>query len=84
MKIRNLVPRNHISDWKLLAETAANHAASVGVTSVQDMHSDDRRSVYLELEQHGKLKTRVYDCLALLQHLRTAGGRPNADDLDAR
>ncbi|MEP6704367.1 MAG: amidohydrolase family protein, partial [Acidobacteriota bacterium] len=38
---------------------------SLGVTSVQDMSSDDSREVYLELERQGKLKTRVYDCLPL-------------------
>ena len=81
MKIRNLVPRNHISDWKLIAETAANYAASLGVTSVQDMHSDDRRSVYRELQQHGKLKTRVYDCLALRDAEKLKSSRlPNGRD----
>ncbi len=59
------VPTNHTSNWSEIAETATNYAASVGVTSVQDMHSDDSRDIYRELHRQGKLKTRIYDCLPL-------------------
>ncbi|HUR97606.1 MAG TPA: amidohydrolase family protein, partial [Pyrinomonadaceae bacterium] len=52
-------------NWIEIAETATNYAASLGVTSVQDMHSDDSREIYRGLERRGKLKTRVYDCLPL-------------------
>lgn len=64
-KITAVVPANHTRNWNEIAETASNYAASLGVTSVQDMHSDDRRSVYRELDRAGKLKTRVYDCVPL-------------------
>ncbi|MEP7148314.1 MAG: amidohydrolase [Acidobacteriota bacterium] len=64
-KIASAVPKNHISNWPEIAETATNYAASLGVTSVQDMHSDDSREIYRELQRQGKLKTRVYDCLPL-------------------
>ena len=47
------------------AETATNYAASLGVTSVQDVHSDDSIEIYRELQKVGKLKTRVYDCVPL-------------------
>lgn len=47
------------------AETATNYAASLGVTSVQDVHSDDSYSIYHELQREGRLKTRVYDCVGL-------------------
>lgn len=65
LKIAAAVPANHIRNWSEIAETATNLAASLGVTSVQDMHSDDARAIYRELEQTGKLKTRVYDCVPL-------------------
>ena len=64
-KISGVVPRNHTNNWLEIAETATNYAASLGVTSVHDMHSDDSREIYLELQRNGKLKTRVYDCLPL-------------------
>ncbi|PYT00424.1 MAG: hypothetical protein DMF63_07605 [Acidobacteria bacterium] len=64
-KIADSVPADHIRNWLEVGETATNYAASLGVTSVQDMHSDDSRNVYLELQRQGKLKTRVFDCLPL-------------------
>lgn len=59
------VPNDHMKRWSEIAETASNYAASLGVTSVQDMHSDDQTAIYRELEKLGKLKTRVYDCSQL-------------------
>ncbi len=44
------------------AETATNYAAFLGVTSVQDVHSDDNVEIFRALEKQGKFKTRVYDC----------------------
>jgi predicted amidohydrolase YtcJ len=64
-KIASAVPANHITNWLEVAEAATNYAASLGVTSVQDMHSDDSRDTFRELERRGKLKTRVYDCIPL-------------------
>lgn len=64
-RIASIVPANHTTNWLEVAETATNYAASLGVTSVQDMHSDDSREIYRELERRGKLKTRIYDCVPL-------------------
>lgn len=64
-RIRAAVPKDHIRNWREIAGTATNYAASLGVTSVQDMHSDDSREIYRELHRQGKLKTRVYDCIPL-------------------
>ena len=64
-KIARAVPSDHTRRWSEIGETATNYAASLGLTSVQDMHSDDSRAVYRELHKQGKLKTRVYDCLSL-------------------
>lgn len=76
-RLASAVPANHIHNWLEVGETATNYAASLGVTSVQDMHSDDSREIIRELEQRGKLKTRVYDCVPLrdwkkLRDTRTA------------
>ncbi len=42
------------------AEAATNYAASLGVTSVQDMSAGTDVGVYQELLRQGKLKTRIY------------------------
>ena len=74
-KIAAAVPTNHTRNWLEIAETATNYAASLGVTSVQDMHSDDSRAIYRELERQGKLKTRIYDCLPLTDWQRLSDTR---------
>lgn len=60
-----LVPTNYMKNLPEIVEAASNYAASLGVTSVQDMHSDDLGDVLRELNRQGKLKTRVYDCTTL-------------------
>ena len=48
-------------EQKLEAATAAtNYAASLGVTSVQDMSAGTDVAVYQELIRRGRLKTRIY------------------------
>jgi predicted amidohydrolase YtcJ len=47
------------------AEAASRHAASVGVTSVQDMSAGTDIGVYQELARTGKLMTRIYGCSPL-------------------
>jgi predicted amidohydrolase YtcJ len=42
------------------ARAATNHAASLGVTSVQDMSAGNDVGVYQELLERGELKTRIY------------------------
>ncbi len=43
-------------------ETASNYAVSYGVTSLQDVSTDDNMDVITELESAGKLKARIYEC----------------------
>lgn len=77
--VSSVVPRSHANNWPEIAETASNHAASLGVTSVQDMHSDDLADVYRELARQGKLKTRIYDCAPTSAWAKlAAGGRKAA------
>ncbi len=47
------------------AVAASNYAASLGITSVQDMSAGNDVGVYQELIRQGKLKTRVYGCSPL-------------------
>lgn len=58
-------PKTQTKEWIPVTETATNYAASLGVTSVQDVHSDYQTDTLLTLEKEGKLKTRVYDCTPL-------------------
>jgi predicted amidohydrolase YtcJ len=52
------------------AQAATDHAASLGVTSVQDMSAGAEIGVYQELQRQGKLKTRVYGCSPLADYKR--------------
>lgn len=64
-RVKNKLPIISYGTNPVVAETATNYAASVGVTSVQDVHSDDSFAVLRQLEQAGKLKNRIYDCIGL-------------------
>ena len=55
------------------AQAATDHAASLGVTSVQDMSSNGTEiGVYQELLRRRTLKTRVYNCSPLGDYKRWA------------
>ena len=81
--VRGVVPANHIRDWPAIAESASNYAASLGVTSIQDTHSDDMAAVYRDLYKQGRLKTRVYDCVALSNWAKLAAVGIKAANGDA-
>lgn len=76
------VPINHIRDWPAIAETASNYAASFGITSITDTHSDDMATVYRDLSRQGRLKTRIYDCVALSNWAKLAAIGIRAADGD--
>lgn len=63
--VSSVIPKLHNQNWAEVIETASNYAASFGVTSVQDVHSDNLIEIYRQLERDGKLKTRVYECTRL-------------------
>lgn len=65
LAVRNAIPKNSATNFAEFAETASNYAASLGVTSVQDVHSDNDLVMLSGLAKAGKLKTRVYDCVGL-------------------
>ncbi|MDI1242789.1 MAG: amidohydrolase, partial [bacterium] len=52
------------------AQAASDHAASLGVTSVQDVSAGTDIGVYQELVHRGTLKTRVYGCSPLSEYKR--------------
>ncbi|HKP70752.1 MAG TPA: amidohydrolase [Pyrinomonadaceae bacterium] len=52
------------------AQAASDHAASLGITSVQDMSAGTDVGVYQELLRRGTLKTRVYGCSPLADYKR--------------
>jgi predicted amidohydrolase YtcJ len=54
------------------AQAASEHAASLGVTSVQDMSSGTDVGVFQELLRSGTLKTRIYACSQLGDYERWA------------
>ncbi len=81
--VKAVVPRSHATNWPAIAETASNYAASFGVTSVQDMHSDELTDVYRELTLRGKLKTRIYDCAPLSDWAKLAARGIKAASGDA-
>src|SRR5437867_7422194 len=55
-----VVPASSLEEKLAAARAATNHAASLGVTSVQDMSAGTDVGVYQTLLDRGELKTRVY------------------------
>jgi predicted amidohydrolase YtcJ len=59
--IQKVIPPPGFDEMLEYAEAASLHAASLGVTSVQDMGTAEV-AVYQEALKQGKLKTRMYGC----------------------
>ena len=55
-----VVPPSSFDEKLTAALAATNHAAKLGVTSVQDMSAGDDVGIYQTLLDRGELKTRVY------------------------
>ncbi len=70
--VKAITPASATKQYLQVAETATNYAASLGVTSVQDVHSDYIDQVLRQLNKQGKLKTRVYDCAPLFDWKKLA------------
>src|SRR5687768_13339990 len=63
--ISRVIPDFSFEEKLEAAQAATEHAASLGVTSVQDMSAGTDIGVYQELMRQGKLKTRIYGCSPL-------------------
>jgi predicted amidohydrolase YtcJ len=70
--IERVIPDPSFEEKLEFAEAATRHAASLGVTSVQDMSAGTDVGVYQELMRRGKLNTRVYACSTLDGYKRWA------------
>ncbi len=60
--IQRVIPEFSFEQKLEAAEAASNYAASLGVTSVQEMSTGNDVGVYQELLRQGRLKTRIYGC----------------------
>jgi len=70
--IEKVIPDPTFEQQLEFAEAASNHAASFGLTSVQDMSAGTSVGVYQELARQGKLHTRIYGCSPLSDYKRWA------------
>ncbi len=70
--VKLITPQTTTKQLAEVAETATNYAAYMGVTSVQDMHSDYISDFFGELQRQGKLKNRIYDCTPLSEWKKLA------------
>jgi predicted amidohydrolase YtcJ len=72
-----VIPEPTFEEKLTAARAATNHAASLGVTSVQDMSAGSDVGVYQALLDRGELKTRVYAVWPLprWEHLAQTGVR---------
>ena len=68
--IEKAIPDPSFEQQLEYAAAASNHAASLGVTSVQDMSAGTSVGVYQELLRQEKLNTRVYGCSPLADYKR--------------
>ena len=68
--INKVIPDPSFEENMEPAQAATEHAASLGITSVQDMSAGTDVGVYQELMRQGKLKTRVYGCSPLADYKR--------------
>lgn len=82
-RIQNVIPRDHGSNWAEITEAASNYAASLGVTSVQDVHSDNLLSTYQAMAKAGRLKVRIYECVGISDWKRNPTIAPKAATGDA-
>ncbi len=68
--VKKAIPETSFEQKIEAATAASEHAASLGVTSVQDMSTGTDIGVYQELLRQGKLKTRIYGCSPLADYKR--------------
>ncbi|MFN0140740.1 MAG: amidohydrolase [Pyrinomonadaceae bacterium] len=68
--LNRVIPNPSLEERLEAAQAATDYAASLGVTSVQDMSAGTDVGVYQELLRRGTLKTRVYACSTLAGYKR--------------
>jgi predicted amidohydrolase YtcJ len=65
--VEKVVPQHSFEEKLGAARAATAHAASVGVTSVQDMSADDDVGLYQYLLERGELRTRIYAMFSIVR-----------------
>jgi predicted amidohydrolase YtcJ len=68
--VNKVIPAFSFAEKLEQAQAATDYAASLGVTSAQDMSAGTDVAVYQELARQGKLKTRIYGCSPLSDYSR--------------
>ena len=68
--VGKVIPEPSFEEKLEAAQAASDHAASLGITSVQDMSAGADVGVYQELLRRGTLKARVYGCSPLSNYNR--------------
>lgn len=68
--IGKVIPEASLAEKIDFALAATRHAASLGVTSVQDVSAGTDVAVYQEVMRRGLLKTRIYGCSTLSDYQR--------------
>lgn len=68
--IERIIPDPTFEEKLEYAQAMSDYAASLGVTSVQDMSAGTDVGVYQELLRRGTLKTRIYACSPLADYER--------------
>lgn len=68
--IEKVIPEAPFEQKLEAAKAMSDYAASLGVTSAQDMSGGRDVGVYQELLRQGKLNTRIYGCSPLADHKR--------------
>ena len=65
--VDKVVPERSFEEKLTAARAATEHAASVGVTSVQDMSAGDDVGLYQYMLERGELKTRIYGMYSIVR-----------------
>jgi len=68
--VDKVIPAQSFEEQIEAAQAVTDHAASLGITSVQDMSAGTNVGAYQELLRRGTLKTRVYGCSPLNDYKR--------------
>ena len=79
--VLNVMPLPSLEEKSRAAINASRHAASLGVTSVQDMSANDDVGLYKLLLERGEVKTRIYAARPLTRWQSLADGRCHAEEL---
>lgn len=70
--VSRIIPKPGFNEKLAAAKAATDYAASLGVTSVQDMSTGADVGVYQTLLERGELKTRIYGMTPLVEWERLA------------